>query len=151
MAVTLTDVAGRFRELIAALDRRSPRVDRAAEAAIATVFPASPGDVAKLTVQEFTFDLDDVDGNPAPSMERVCRTFMDDTNRALVWWIRFEALKAWYSSTDPVARTFESPTLRDAREAAATFPLNHRWEFDSEDFCSAIDAVAVKRARADAD
>lgn len=35
MAVSLTDVARRLRELIAALDRRAPRVERAAEAAIA--------------------------------------------------------------------------------------------------------------------
>ena len=35
MAVSLTDVAHRLRELIVALDRRAPRADRAAEAAIA--------------------------------------------------------------------------------------------------------------------
>lgn len=53
-----------------------------------TAFPATPGDVATLTVQEFTFDLDELDVNQMPSMERVCRTFLD-ANRALVWWIRF--------------------------------------------------------------
>ena len=35
MAVTLTDVARRLRELIAALDRRAPRVGNVAEATIA--------------------------------------------------------------------------------------------------------------------
>jgi hypothetical protein len=35
MAVTLTDIACRLRELIAALDRRVPRIGHAAEAAIA--------------------------------------------------------------------------------------------------------------------
>jgi hypothetical protein len=35
VAITLADVARRLRELIAALDRRAPRVERAAEAGIA--------------------------------------------------------------------------------------------------------------------
>lgn len=35
MAVTLIDVANRLRELIAALDRRAPRVEHTAEAGIA--------------------------------------------------------------------------------------------------------------------
>jgi hypothetical protein len=116
-----------------------------------TAFPATPGDVAALTIQEFAFDLDELDGNRAPSIDRVCRTFMDDANRALVWWIRFGALKAWYDRTDVMARPTHSSTLRDACEAAASFPLNHCWEFDAEDFGSAIETVAVKRARAGAD
>jgi hypothetical protein len=49
--------------------------------------------VATLTVQEFTFDLNELDWNRVPSMERVYRTFMDDANRALVWWIRYGAFK----------------------------------------------------------
>lgn len=113
-----------------------------------TAFPVTPGDVAALTVQEFTFDLDELDQNQAPSMERVCRTFMNDANRALVWWIRFEALQAWYASSEVMLRTSDVSTVRDAYEAAASFPLNHRWEFDAEGFGSAIGAVAVKRARA---
>lgn len=117
-----------------------------------TTFPATPGDVATLTVQEFTFDFDDLDGNRAPSIERVCRIFMDDANRALVWWIRFEALKTWYARTDvTTAGTSDSSSLRDACDVAASFPLNHHWEFDLDDFGSAIEAVAVKRARAEAD
>jgi hypothetical protein len=115
-----------------------------------TAFPATPGDVATLTVQEF--DLDELDGDRVPSMERVCRTFMDDANRALVWWIRFEALKNWCARTDGMARsTSDSWIVRDACEAAASFPLNHLWEFDPEDFGFAVEAVAVRRARAGAD
>ena len=70
-----------------------------------TPFPATPTDVAVLTVQEFTFDLDEFNGQGIPSMERICRTFMDDANRALVWWIRFAALKAWRTSPDVIARS----------------------------------------------
>jgi hypothetical protein len=113
-----------------------------------TIFPATPGDVARLSVQEFTFDLDDLDGNRVPSMERVCRTFMDDANRALVWWIRFAALKNWCARTEVMARLIaDAWTLRDACEVAASFPLNHRWEFDSAHFESAIDARTVGRRR----
>jgi hypothetical protein len=113
-----------------------------------TAFPATPGDVARLSVQEFTFDLDDLDGNRVPSMERVCRTFMDDANRALVWWIRFAALKNWCARTEVMARLISDAwTLRDACEVAASFPLNHCWEFDSAHFESAIDARTVTRRR----
>jgi hypothetical protein len=116
-----------------------------------TAFPATPGDVATLTVQEFTFDLDELDGNRIPSLERVCSTFVDDANRALVWWIRFEALKNWCARTDGGARsTSDSSIVRDACELAASFPLNHLWEFDPEDFGLAVEAVAVRRARAGA-
>jgi hypothetical protein len=117
-----------------------------------TAFPATPRDVAALTVQEFIFDLDELDGNRVPSMERVCRTFMDDANRALVWWIRFGALRAWCGRTDAMARlNADSMALRDACAIAASFPLNHRWEFEPVDFCSAIEAVTVSRAQAGAD
>jgi hypothetical protein len=117
-----------------------------------TAFPATPREVAALTPQEFTSDLDDLDGNRAPSMEQVCRTFMDDANRALVWWIRFEALKAWRARTDIIARLNSgSVTLRDAYDVAAGFPLNHHWEFEPDDFSSAIEAVTVRRARVGAD
>jgi len=111
-----------------------------------TIFPVTPGDVAVLTVKEFTFDLDELDEDRGPSMERVCRSFTDDENRALVWWIRFGALKTWFATTDVTARVSDSLTLRDACEAAASFPLNHRWEFDPDDFGSAVEAVAVRRA-----
>jgi hypothetical protein len=117
-----------------------------------TAFPATPGEVAALTPQEFTFDLDELDGNRVPSMERVCRTFMDDANRALVWWIRFEALKVWCARTDVMARLNAGlVTLRDACDVAASFPLNHHWEFEPDNFRSAIEAVTVARPRAGSD
>jgi len=126
--------------------------DRSQSESNRTDFPTTPGDVAVLTTQEFTFDLDELDGSRVPSMERVCRTFLDDANRALVWWIRFEALKIWRARTDVTARLNSgSMTLRDACDVAASFPLNHRWEFEMNDFCSAIEAVTVRRARAESD
>ena len=110
-------------------------------------FPATPDDVAILTIQEFTFDLDDFDGNRVPSMERVCRTFLDDSNRAVVWWIRFTALKTWCSRTDVLARlTSGAWTLRDACEVAASCPLSADWQFDRADFDSALDAATGRRA-----
>jgi hypothetical protein len=163
--VGLADVARRLREVIVALDRRAPRPDDAAEPAITrdaaslraqavarldaqTPFPATPADVAELTVQEFTFDLDEFDRHGIPSMERICRTFMDDANRALVWCIRFGALKAWRTSPDVIARsTSDSGTLKDACEVAASFPLNPLWEFDAADFDRALDGMALRRAR----
>lgn len=126
--------------------------DRSQSESNRTDFPTTPGDVAVLTPQEFTFDLDEFEGSRVPSMERVCRTFMDDANRALVWWIRFEALNIWRARTDVMARlNAGSMNLRDACDVAASFPLNHRWEFEATDFCSAIEAVTARRARAESD
>lgn len=114
-----------------------------------TAFPATPRDVVALTVQEFTFDLDELDGKRVPSMEQVCRTFVDDANRALVWWIRFAALQSWCGRSDVMTRlASDLCTLRDACEVAASFPLNHRWEFDSVQFGSAIDRATKRRVRA---
>jgi len=176
VALTLTDVAQRLRELIAALDRRAPRGEDPREVAVArdaaalrqkavrgltdpadrtrsvaphygTDFPATPGTVAALTTLEFAFAHDELEGRRAPTLERICGTFADDANRALVWCIRFGALKNWSSRSDAMARVTADPsTLRDACEAAAGFPLNQRWEFDPEGFGSAIEAVAVRRA-----
>jgi len=116
---------------------------------IRTAFPATPDEVAVLTPQEFTFDLADINGNEAPSMDRVCQTFMDDANRALVWWIRFGALKAWCARTDVMARLNSGlMILQDARDVAASFPLNDLWEFEPAPFSSALEAVTVRRARA---
>jgi hypothetical protein len=157
VAISLAGVARRLRELIVALDRRArsvlgERPDRAAVPGAPrmnqTPFPATPADVAVLTVQEFTVDLDEFDGHGIPSMERICRTFMDDANRALVWWIRFGALKAWRTNPDVIARsTSDSGILRDACEVAASFPLNPLWEFDATDFGRALDGMALRRAR----
>jgi hypothetical protein len=148
--VSPADLTRRLRELITALDRRTPRATSPERPGTTTrtPFPAMPTDVAILTVQEFTFDLEELDGPRVPSMERICRTFMDDANRALVWWIRFGALQAWYASPDVMARaTYDVRVVRDAREVAASFPLNHRWEFDSTAFSLAVDGIALRRAR----
>ena len=111
-----------------------------------TAFPATPRDVAVLSIQEFTSDLDDLHKSQVPSLDRICRTFTDDANRALVWWIRFGALQAWCARTDAMAQLNSGAvTLRDACELAASFPLNHNWEFEPNDFCSAIAAVTVRR------
>lgn len=113
-----------------------------------TAFPSTPEEVAALTVQEFMFDLGQVDGSRVPSLARVCGTFVDDTNRALVWWIRFGAFKNWCTNTDVMTRsTSDSWTLRDACEVAASFPLNYLWEFDPMDFGRAVEGMAVKRAQ----
>jgi hypothetical protein len=155
VAVGLADMARRLREVIGALDRRVPRRGDDAESAITedasslrmTPFPATPADVAILTVQEFTFNLDEFDGHQNPSMERICRIFMDDANRALVWWIRFGALNAWRTDPDVIARSAsDSEILRDACEVAASFPLNPLWEFDAMAFSRALDGMAVRRA-----
>jgi len=107
-----------------------------------TAFPATPGEVAVLTPQEFAVDLDELDGNRVPSLERVCRTFTADANRALVWWIRFKALKVWCTRSEVTSRLDLGPlTLRRACSVAASFPLNPQWEFEPEDFYSAIEAL----------
>jgi len=111
-----------------------------------TAFPATPQDVVTLTMDEFACDLDEADWHRVPSMDRVCRVFVDDANRALVWWIRFGAFRSWCATVDVVeSSTSDSWTLRDAWEVAASFPLNHLWEFDPRAFASAVETVAVKR------
>jgi hypothetical protein len=109
-----------------------------------TPFPTRPIDVVALSLYEFTFDLD---MSVSPSLDAVCGRFVEDANRALVWLIRFRALKAWSDGPDISEwLTTGSRTARDVREVAATFELNDRWEFDTEAFCSAVDAVASRRA-----
>jgi hypothetical protein len=126
--------------------------DRGAERMNHTAFPATPKDVAALTVQEFTFDLDQLDAHRAPSLARICGLFIDDANRALVWWIRFEAFRNWCAASGIVTRsTSDAWIVRDAREAAASFPLNHLWEFDPMDFARAVEGMAARRASAGVD
>jgi hypothetical protein len=136
-------------QIRSASDQHPARADvRGTETMNQTPFPATPADVAVLTVQEFTFDLDEFDGHGIPSMERICRTFMDDANRALVWWIRFGALTAWRTNPDVITRLMsDSVILRDACEVASSFPLNPLWEFDATDFGRAVDGMALRRAR----
>ena len=107
-----------------------------------TQFPTTPKDVEPLSLQEFTFggDLDD-----APSLDSICGRFGDDTNRALVWYIRFRALAAWCARRDAVeGLTSCSVPSREACEVAARFELNDDWEFDARDFSSAV-AVLVSK------
>jgi hypothetical protein len=105
-----------------------------------TPFPMSPADVEALTVPEFTCELD---LERAWSLDAVCRRFLDDTNRALVWWIRFRALTTWRERVD-VAQWLRAEPLHahHACQLAASFELNEAWEFDAERFRSAVEAVA---------
>ena len=104
-----------------------------------TPFPTSPSDVAALTVAEFASGLD---GDPSASLDTVCQRFLDDTNRAVVWLIRFRALKAWRERTDIAAWLHAEPTYaRQVCEVAASFALNANWEFDPKSFRSAVEAI----------
>ena len=110
-----------------------------------TLFPTRPVDVVALTTAEFTCDLE---MNNAPSLEEVCRRFGNDANRALVWWIRFRALRAWCAAEDVTKwLTAGSATPRDICEVAASFELNDRWEFDADTFCVAVERMVSQRSR----
>jgi hypothetical protein len=108
-----------------------------------TPFPARPCEVVALTVREFTCDLD-VKG--AASIDRVCRRFLDDVNRALVWFIRFRALTSWCERADNADWLgSRSARLEHARELAATFELNDDWEFDADAFRAAVQIRALQQ------
>jgi hypothetical protein len=103
-----------------------------------TPFPATPSDVAALTVPEFTSELD---LNASASLDAVCRRFLD-TNRAVVWFIRFHALTAWCERIDVAQWLRSEPShAHHACELAASFDLNDAWEFDPERFRSAVESV----------
>jgi hypothetical protein len=105
-----------------------------------TPFPTNPCDVVALTVPEFTCELD-LSGSV--SLDAVCRRFVDDTNRALVWFIRFRALTAWCQRPDVGVWLQSEPShAQHACQLAASFELNDDWEFDAEGFRSAVDSVA---------
>jgi hypothetical protein len=96
--------------------------------------------VVALTVAEFTRELD---LNGTVSLDAVCRRFVDDANRALVWFIRFRALTAWRERTDMGPWLLAgSSRAQDACQIAASFALNDDWEFDPERFCSAVESVS---------
>ena len=102
-----------------------------------TPFPTTPSDVASLTVPEFTCDLDVKES----SIDAVCRRFFDDTDRALVWFIRFRALRAWCQRSDMATWLRSQPShAHHACEVAASFELNDEWEFDAERFRSAVES-----------
>jgi hypothetical protein len=96
--------------------------------------------VVALTVPEFTCELE---LNGSVSLDAVCQRFPHDTNRALVWLIRFRALTAWCERTDMGPWLESQPShAHHARELAASFELNDDWEFDAERFRSAVESVA---------
>jgi hypothetical protein len=108
-----------------------------------TPFPARPHEVVALTVHEFTCDLD---LNVAPSIDRVCERFLDDANRALVWLIRFKALKAWCTRSEMSAWLISGTGHSEqACQVAASFALNGEWEFDAEGFRSAVESTVARR------
>jgi hypothetical protein len=108
-----------------------------------TPFPNTPTEVAPLTQQEFGCGIDDLD----PSLDAICLKFRGDTNRALVWLIRFRALRAWCAREDMPAWLREgSRTERDVCEVAAAFELNDRWEFEHEAFRFAVDCAVHRRS-----
>ena len=101
-----------------------------------TPFPTTPSDVVALTIPEFTCALD-LSG--PVSLDSVCQRFIDDTNRALVWFIRFNALTAWRERTDMCSWLQSEPShAQHAYQLAASFALNGDWEFDAEPFRSAV-------------
>ena len=102
-----------------------------------TPFPTTPVDVVALTVAEFT---DGLDPNVAVPFDRVCHRFLDDANRAVVWFIRFRALTAWRERED-VARWLTSDPSHEqhACQVAASFELNDEWEFHADAFRSAVE------------
>jgi hypothetical protein len=109
-----------------------------------TAFPARPGDVIALSVEEFLFDLE---MTHAPSVESACRAFANDANRALVWLIRWRALNALCARSEVAEwRRTGACTSRDMCEVAAAFDLNDVWEFDHERFCEAVDGLIHRRA-----
>ena len=104
-----------------------------------TPFPARPCDVVALTVAEFACALD---LDAAASLDVGCRRFLDDANRALVWFIRFRALMAWCERADIAAWLTSGPSLaRHASEVAASFQLNEEWQFDAAAFRSAVESI----------
>jgi hypothetical protein len=104
-----------------------------------TPFPARPCDVVALTVPEFACSLD---LDSTASLDVGCRRFLDDSNRALVWFIRFRALMAWCEHADMAAWLTSRPSLaRHACEVAASFKLNEQWQFDAEAFRSAVESI----------
>jgi len=105
-----------------------------------TPFPTTPSEVAALTVPEFTSALDL--SEPA-SLDSICQRFLDDTNRALVWFIRFHALTTWCERTDVGVWLQSEPShTQHACQVAADFELNDDWEFDAQRFRSAVEMVA---------
>jgi hypothetical protein len=111
---------------------------------VQTPFPTTPRDVVALTAHEFSGDVD-VFGLPLLAL--VCRRFPNDENRALVWMIRFKALRAWCAQSDLTSwLAAADASAQSAWEVAASFRLNDEWEFDAEAFRVAVDSAIAMRA-----
>lgn len=105
-----------------------------------TKFPTTPSDVSGLTVSEFACELD-LTGSV--SIDAICHRFLDDVNRALVWFIRYRALTAWCERTEIAEWLSSDPSrAQHACEVAASFELNTDWGFDPEPFRWAVHTVA---------
>jgi hypothetical protein len=108
-----------------------------------TPFPTRPFDVIALTAQEFMLDLD---MDRSPSLDAICARFLHDTNRAVVWLIRFNALNVWRAHADTARWLAASAgTDEDVCEVAAGFSLNDHWEFENGAFSAAVSQAAQKR------
>jgi hypothetical protein len=113
-----------------------------------TPFPATPRDVVPLTVQEFTFRLD---LDHSPSFDEVCQRFGEDSNRAVVWLLRFRALHRLKNDDRMLACVGDALDSGDRSlfnavfEIAATQALNSRWEFDPHVFFTAVSTLAADR------
>ncbi len=104
-----------------------------------TPFPATPCDVVTLSVREFTSELD---LESSVSLDTVCRRFLEDSNRAVVWFIRFQALKQWCGRRDVAQWLRHDPAhTHHACELAASFDLNDAWEFDADRFRLAVESI----------
>lgn len=110
-----------------------------------TPFPTTPSDVVALTVPEFACALG-LSGSV--SLDAVCQRFVDDTNRALIWFMRFRALTAWCERQDVGSWLQSEPSLAEhACQLAASFELNDEWEFDAERFRSAVESSLARSPR----
>jgi hypothetical protein len=108
-----------------------------------TAFPTTPSDVVALSAAEFACTSD---VNQSVSLDAVCRRFLDDVNRAVVWLIRFRALTAWCERRDIAEWLRAEPIhVQHAGQVAASFALNDDWEFDAEPFRSAVEAAGRVR------
>lgn len=110
-----------------------------------TELPLVPRDVVPLAVDEFTFVFDLESG---PDFADLCSRFRDDTNRAVVWLLRFKALQTLRGdlrlarSAHATGSTDGGSFVRGAFEVAATQPLNEAWEFDRPAFFAAVNALS---------
>jgi len=103
-----------------------------------TPFPTLPADVVQLSEQEFAggLQLQDI-----VSIDMVCHRFPEDTNRALVWFIRFRALITWCEQAEIAPWLLLEPRhAPHACAVAASFALNAGWEFDTDRFRSAVES-----------